>query len=95
MEMTLKLNTTGQTVILDEADQALVCLFYRKHLLIERLINYAEENNLPRMRFKSDAALDTVVNRILIIKDTCNISEDEAINQVITDKNYMEHYTLD
>lgn len=50
MNMTLKLNTTGQTVILDEIDQSLVYLFYCKHLLIKRLIDYVEENNLPRIR---------------------------------------------
>lgn len=95
MNMTLKLNTTGQTVILDEIDQPLVYLFYCKHLLIKRLIDYVEENNLPRMRFKSDAALDAVINRILDIKDDYHVSEDEAINRVITDKNYMRYYTLD
>lgn len=95
MDMTLKLNTTGQTVILNETDQSLVYLFYRKHQLIERLIDYVEENNLPRMRFKSDAALDAVINRILDIKNDYYVSEDEAINQVITDKNYMSSYVLD
>ena len=47
------------------------------------------------MRFKSDVALDAVINRILDIKDDYHVSEDEAINRVITDKNYMRYYTLD
>lgn len=95
MNMTLKLNTTGQTVILDEIDQSLVYEFYRKHQSIERLIDYVEENNMPRIRFKSDSALDTVINRILSIQNDYHVSEDEAINCVITDENYMRYYTLD
>ena len=93
MKMNLKLNTTGETVVLDEVDQSLVYKFYRKHQSIERLIDYAEENNMPRIRFKSDSALDTVINRILSIQDDYHVSEDEAINRVITDKNYMKDYT--
>lgn len=38
------------------------------------------------MRFKSDVALDAVINRILDIKDDYHVSEDEAINRVITVK---------
>lgn len=93
MKMNLKLNTTGETVVLDEVDQSLVYEFYRKHQSIERLIDYVEENNMPRIRFKSDSALDTVINRILSIQNDYHVSEDEAINCVITDENYMKNYT--
>lgn len=95
MKMNLKLNSTGQTVVLDEIDQSLVFEFYRKYQLIERFIDYIEENNMPRINFKSDSALDAVISRILSIKDDYHISEDEAINQVITDVNYMKPYRLE
>lgn len=93
MKMNLTLNTTGETIVLDEVDQSLVYEFYRKHQLIERLIDYTEENNMPRIRFKSDTALDTVISKILSIKDDYHVSEDEAINRVITNTNYMKDYT--
>ena len=89
MKMQLKHN--NDIITLDENEQSEVYEFYRFHCTRERVIEVLE-NNTSRV-FKSEDDLKIVTNRVLSLMDDNHVSEDEAIDAVIADANYINKYT--
>ena len=90
MEMKLQCQN-GTTIILSEDEQAEVYEFYRLHQTMERLKEVLVEKKMLNT-FKSEAALTTVAKRVLELKDDYHISEDNAIETVFEDTDYIETY---
>lgn len=90
MRMELKCQN-GTTVTLNETEQAQVYGFYRLHQTMKRLEEVLGEKETLRA-FKSEDAIKTVARRVLELKDDYHISEDNAIETVFEDTDYIEAY---
>lgn len=90
MQMQLKCHN-GTIIILNEDEQAEVYEFYRLHQTMERLKEVLTEKKMLNT-FKSEAALTTVAKRVLELKDDYHVSEDNAIETVFEDTDYIETY---
>lgn len=62
-------------------------------LAMKRLTDVLIEKDMPVM-FKSDEALTVVAKRVLEIKDNNHVSEDDAIDTVLNDTEYIEKYLI-
>lgn len=89
--MKMELNHNGQTIILDKNEQSLVYEFYRLHCTMERIIDIFAERN-DEKQFESEKALKTIAERVLSLMDDNHISEDDAIDIVLDDDDYINAY---
>lgn len=89
--MLMKLNHNGEVITLNENEQAEIYEFYRLHSTMERLVDVLLENGSP-MRFSSNEDLEIVAKRVLLLEDDYHLSEDEAIETVFDDENFINKY---
>lgn len=90
--MKMTLNIKGTNVELDEYDQSIVYEFYRIHSTMDRLLDVIDEQELD-IKFKNDQCHEDVAKRVLSIMDDYHVFEDDAIEQVFSDKDFMKAYT--
>lgn len=87
MKMYLKHN--NDTIMLTEDEQSEIYEFYRFHSTLERINEVLDERNL---KFKSHDSEITVTERVLSVKDDYHTSEDEAIDSVLNDTDYINNH---
>ena len=91
--MLMRLLHNGGEITLTEAEQSEVYEFYRLHCAIERIADVMSESEHPKM-FKSDEYAKVVARRVLEIMADYHVSEDDAIEEVLSDIDYISCYTI-
>lgn len=89
--MKMNFHHKGHLMVLDETEQSIIYEFYRLHCTIERMEDLIAQNGYD-MTFKSDNDKEIVGKRIIELMDDYHVSEDEAINTVLDDADYMRNY---
>lgn len=92
--MKMKLRQNDQIIVLNENEQAEVYEFYRLHQTMDRLNDVLEEKNISKT-FKSNDELSIVARRVLELKDDYHVSEDEAIDTIFDDEEYINMYLVE